>query len=390
MATYYLMHKNNRCGIIEIDDISGSVTGYKDDGKGLSPYLGNAELDSIKRWWMNRAIPANRETIHSLINRFEVASREDYLAKNLALSVTDTYWICPIDSSLTYDDINFFKLREYNEGIIPYHNSSSYDPNASLGGQMDKYWDLNGNVPVLVKESYRYFGQQSINEVFASNVYALQNNDIAFVRYDCEDTEDGGKRCRCRAFTSGDIELVSAYEITCSEKTSNNKSDYDSYIDLCVSNGIDKDLIREFMDYQTAMDFIISNTDEHLYNFGVLRDANSMKLLGPAPIFDSGNSMFYADLMKRPFTRTEMLEREVTSFYKKEEKLLKQIKNKMLVKMDLLPSPEETEDFYSKNGIPESRARIIAQNYMVKLQMFREFQQGKTISLYNEKNSTIK
>ena len=390
MATYYLMHKNNRCGIIEIDDISGSVTGYKDDGNGLSPYLGNAELDSIKRWWMNRAIPANRETIHSLINRFEVASREDYLAKNLALSVTDTYWICPIDSSLTYDDINFFKLREYNEGIIPYHNSSSYDPNASLGGQMDKYWDLNGNVPVLVKESYRYFGQQSINEVFASNVYALQNNDIAFVRYDCEDTEDGGKRCRCRAFTSGDIELVSAYEITCSEKTSNNKSDYDSYIDLCVSNGIDKDLIREFMDYQTAMDFIISNTDEHLYNFGVLRDANSMKLLGPAPIFDSGNSMFYADLMKRPFTRTEMLEREVTSFYKKEEKLLKQIKNKMLVKMDLLPSPEETEDFYSKNGIPESRARIIAQNYMVKLQMFREFQQGKTISLYNEKNSTIK
>ena len=390
MATYYLMHKNNRCGIIEIDDISGSVTGYKDDGNGLSPYLGNAELDSIKRWWMNRAIPANRETIHSLINRFEVASREDYLAKNLALSVTDTYWICPIDSSLTYDDINFFKLREYNEGIIPYHNSSSYDPNASLGGQMDKYWDLNGNVPVLVKESYRYFGQQSINEMFASNVYALQNNDIAFVRYDCEDTEDGGKRCRCRAFTSGDIELVSAYEITCSEKTSNNKSDYDSYIDLCVSNGIDKDLIREFMDYQTAMDFIISNTDEHLYNFGVLRDANSMKLLGPAPIFDSGNSMFYADLMKRPFTRTEMLEREVTSFYKKEEKLLKQIKNKMLVKMDLLPSPEETEDFYSKNGIPESRARIIAQNYMVKLQMFREFQQGKTISLYNEKNSTIK
>lgn len=33
-------------------------------------------------------------------------------------------------------------------------------------------------------------------------------------------------------------------------------------------------------------DFVISNTDEHLLNFGVLRDADTMKLIGPAPIFD--------------------------------------------------------------------------------------------------------
>lgn len=31
----------------------------------------------------------------------------------------------------------------YNEGKIPYHNATSYDYNASLGGQMEKYWDLD-------------------------------------------------------------------------------------------------------------------------------------------------------------------------------------------------------------------------------------------------------
>lgn len=41
-------------------------------------------------------------------------------------------------------------------GKIPYHNVTSYDPNASLGGQMEKYWDFTGKVPVLVKESSKY------------------------------------------------------------------------------------------------------------------------------------------------------------------------------------------------------------------------------------------
>ncbi len=51
---------------------------------------------------------------------------------------------------------------------IPYHNETSYDPNASLGGQMDKYWDMSGETPELVKESYRFYGQQSLNEEFAT------------------------------------------------------------------------------------------------------------------------------------------------------------------------------------------------------------------------------
>lgn len=88
--------------------------------------------------------------------------------------------------------------------------------------------------------------------------------------------------------------------------------------------------MQNFMDYMILTDFIISNTDEHLQNFGILRDPDTMKIIGPVPIYDSGNSMFYNENRKTPYTRADILDREITSFYSREEKLLKKIKTEIL------------------------------------------------------------
>ena len=42
MSQYALMHKNDVCGSLVIDDETGSLRVYKDNGSGLSPFLGNA------------------------------------------------------------------------------------------------------------------------------------------------------------------------------------------------------------------------------------------------------------------------------------------------------------------------------------------------------------
>ncbi len=104
------------------------------------------------------------------------------------------------------------------------------------------------------------------------------------------------------------------------------------------------------MDYQIMTDFIISNTDEHLMNFGVLRDADTMQFIGPAPIFDSGNSMFFKDDWTIPYSRAGLLERPITSFYKTEDKILAKVRDRKVVKLDLLPSPAEVKDFYMRAG----------------------------------------
>ena len=56
--------------------------------------------------------------------------------------------------------------------------------------------------------------------------------------------------------------------------------------------------------------------------------------------------------------------------------------------MDLLPTIEETIALYTSYGFPEERAITIANNYALKIDMAREFENGATISMYHEKNNT--
>lgn len=390
MTKYFLMHKNDICGTIIFDEHTGRVVSYKDNGQGLSPYLGNADFPKIQKWWEMRAVPASRSMIQDIIRNAGCLNTELYLAKNLGLSMTDAYWVCPADAPLTYDQVKFRNLETYNDGKIPYHNATSYDYNASLGGQMEKYWDLDHVVPDLVKESSKFYGQQSVNEVVATRIHELQNSQIPFVKYTAEIVPGHGIVSHCDAFTSENIELISAYEVVESQKSKNSMSLYDHYIAMCVQNGIDQQMIQDFMDYQTMTDFVISNADEHLNNFGVLRDATTMKLIGPAPIYDSGNSMFYKDERTAPYTRAELLSRPITGFYKTEDKMLAKVKNRSILKLDLLPSAEEIKALYLQAGIPEPKATFISKNYETKLELVQEFQHGKTISLYHEKEKEKK
>lgn len=380
---YQLMHKDQICG--EMTEISGTIQSYKDNHEGFSPFFGNCDYDKIKKWWTMRSVPASRNAMQEMLKNAGYENPGSYLAKNLAVSISDTYWIRPLGKDLKYKDVRFYNLADYTGGKIPYHNATSYDPNASLGGQMEKYWDLTGDVPVLVKESSQYFGQQSVNEVFATRIHDLQGAGIPYVRYHGSITEHGSVLSKCEAFTSEKAELVTAYEVVESEKKTNNKSYFDAYIDTCVRAGMDRQMVQDFMDYMIMTDFVISNTDEHLQNFGILRDPDTMKIIGTAPIYDSGNSMFYNENRKVPYTRSGILDREITSFYSREEKLLQKVVNRSLVKEDLLPSPSDVKDLYESSGIPEWKASVIAANYDTKLHLFHEFQKGKTISIYKEK-----
>lgn len=384
MSQYFLMHKNNVCGSLEIDDETGRLEAYKDHNTGKSPFLGHADTRLMKKWWDARAVPASRKMMQEVLKQNNCINTEVYLAKNLALSMTDTYWICPVNTELKYEDIKMSSYLSYNNGKIPYHNATSYDFNASLGGQMEKYWDLNTVTPTLVKESYKYYGQQAINELFASNIHKLQYANIPFVDYSAIKTKDNGVICKCEAFTNDKIELVSAYEVIEGSKTLNDQSYYENYIQICTNLGINESVIRDFMDYQTLTDFIISNTDEHLMNFGILRDADTFEYIGPAPIFDSGNSMFYSD-NAIILSRAALLEREITAFYKYEEKMLKNVTNKNIVDPSLLPTKKDVIDLYTKAGLPENKALVIAQNYNTKIDMVKDFQKGLSISRYHEK-----
>ena len=382
---YILMHKKDACGIVAIDHDNGALIGAKIKVPQLAPFLGNADERLMKIWWEHRAVPGSRKDMQAIFRKAGCENSKEYLAKNLALSLTDTYWICPIDAELSWDDVNLHNIKLQSRRLA-YHNANTYDPNASLSGEMDKYWDLSGKRPVMIKRASSAYGQQSVNEFFASELHSRQNTTTPFVRYRQTDSEDNSILSACDSFTTEDIEFVPAFEILQSEKTRNNKSGYDKYIDICVRNGIDREVMQKHMDYMTLTDFVISNTDRHMYNFGILRNSETMEFIAPAPIFDSGNSMFYGENGTIPLGRKELLSLKINSFHKTEEKMLTHIKDKNALKYDVLPKKETVMRFYESYGIPKERAAFISGSYANKLELLNDFLRGEKISLYYDRH----
>ena len=79
-----------------------------------------------------------------------------------------------------------------------------------------------------------------------------------------------------------------------------------------MEKGLPEQGVRGFLEYQILTDFVLTNTDRHLNNFGVLRDSRTLKFIRMAPIFDSGNSMFW-DAPRLP-ERSDCTEITVNSF----------------------------------------------------------------------------
>lgn len=360
MTDYELMHKDQACGFLTIDEDSGRLIAYADNGSGLSPYLGHADLRDMARWWSMRAIPETRTDTRERLRAAGCYTPRQYLTKNLGLSFTDTYWIRPAGSRLRYEDVRY-----------------GYDRNASLGGQTEKYWDTDRQAPALYKDCYRYFGQQAVNEAFATMIHTLQKTKIPFTDYLAIVRDDRSVSCECDAFTSDKVEFVSAYEILQSGEAPEVTPAYDRYIAICAQHGISRAVMQEFLDYQTMTDFIISNTDRNLTNFGVLRDTDTMRFLSPAPIFDSGDSMFLRDNKLTPYVREKLSSMPSAGLYGTEKQMMQRVTDRSLVKAGLLPTEKDVRELYLRAGLPERRADFIAKYYAVKVHLFEEFQDGR-------------
>ncbi len=382
---YILKHKDVSCALLAIDRDNGNLAEVEILKREYAPFLGSADLRLMKIWWEHRTVPAARKEMEEIIKATGCETPQVYLAKNLALSMTDTYWICPMEIELTWSDVNLFRIREQGDGIVAWHNETSYDPNASLGGEMNKYWDVSGSTPVLVKRAYSNYGQQSINEFFATMIHERQGTEIPFVKYAKKAASDNAVLSCCDSFTTGEVEFIPAAEVLNSGKRRASVSDFDQFMKFAVALGLDGGKMQEFMDYLIISDFAISNVDEHYYNFGVLRDAETMKLIGPAPIFDSGNSMFFDKSRTKPLSRKELLAQRINSFCREEEKMLRHVKNKNVFDVGKLPGMEEVHKFYEEHGMPPERAEFIAASYRNKIEILRDFQAGQKISLHIEK-----
>lgn len=380
---YILKHKDDDCAYIAIDKADSKISRVRFTEPALCPVPGTTDPGRIKKWWAMRAVPGTGQFVRKMLAQSGCYTSQEYLERNLGLSMTDCYWICPKGSSLKWNDVKFYGKIDTK---IPYHSPNSYDPNASLSGMMDKYWDMSSEIVSLVKIAESSHGQQAVNEAFASLVHERQDSGIPYVQYICKNKDgDESKLSICPSFTSEDVELISAYDVIESGQKHNDESMYEYFIRRCTEFGLDEVNTRKMMDYQTLTDFAILNTDKHLLNFGILRNSHTLTGISMSPIFDSGNSMTFKTDIDYNNIRESILKIPITAIYKKYEDMLKCVSNKTVVSPDSLPSAKEAYDFYAENGISEDNAQKISRTYEVSTQMLTEFCKGKQISLYHEK-----
>lgn len=175
---------------------------------------------------------------------------------------------------------------------------------------------------------------------------------------------------------SDELEFVSAYQLIRNEKIRNDKSVYEALIAKAASVGGYEAEIRKQLEYTILTDFILSNTDRHLNNFGFLYHSGSRCITAMAPIFDTGNALFYnEDFIP---SGENLLDVKVTSFCEKEVQLLRYVENRELVDLKLLDGfPAEAAKMLEKyTEMPQKRAEAIAGTIEKKMELLQKFQHG--------------
>ncbi|WP_026660954.1 hypothetical protein [Butyrivibrio sp. AC2005] len=386
---YYLMHKDIPVCLMEISE-DGRLGNYKKNEAQIDHFpIGGRMNDSrFHEWWKDRAIPKTRNGAKSALQKLGYESTNSALVDNLALSLSDCYWIKPRGEDLSWEDVNLFandfvdtfgELTINKDHIIDLRNKTRFKCAASQG-ELQKKWCIDENGKrYMVKGNYGSSYQQSLNEIFATNLHQKQGftNHTEYI-LTTVDVEGGieGIGCMSYDFCSENLECISAWELLQTIKIKQNESLYYPLKKVCVSIGISDDDFTRFMDYEIMTDYLISNTDRHMNNIAVVRNPDTLEIKGFAPIYDSGNSMFY----NIPYTELEHVKLssiKTHSFIARESKLLSYVQDRNAVDLEKACM---SFDVYEKD-LYERQIRIprLKKLYEQKLMKLEAFQKGKNI-----------
>jgi len=356
---YYLMHRDDVVCSILIDPFSGAIlkaSAPKDPE--LLPLGGYIDSAMLRKWWQRRAVPVSQGNIRRILERIGITP-QTYLEQNLGLSLTDHYWIKPLDADFDWQEINLF-TNDFRDAVgdmqlfgtmdeVPEFPQNAFSPSSSVQGELRKKWIISDGKRYLIKGNHGGNSQESLNEVVASLLHQRQGKQPFVIYSPIQIQQDHPICCICESFTSDNVEFIPAIDVVESAKKDNALSLYEHFIRVCSAHGLDDSVTRSFLEYQILTDFILTNTDRHLNNFGVLRDTNTLKFIGMAPIFDSGNSMFWQN--PRLPERGDLTKIEVNSFRGKEIQLLEYVRDKNCMDLQLLPSDDELLAIYERDPL---------------------------------------
>jgi len=265
---------------------------------------GRTNRRMLATWMQHRSIPSLRPKVVRRLRDIGIDDPETLLALGTGASLSDQYWLRAEGSDLVWSKVNFFtndfdlRLGQYltahdSQSTAKFADMVAHDlgvatrsPDASLGGNLPKRWEILDGNRVLVKRSSSTYGQEPMNEVLASRL--CERLGIRHVPY--EATTDGFTwESTCPCMVDEETELVSAWHAIASCKRTNDESRMTWYVRACANHGLE---VTDEVERMLVVDHIMCNYDRHWSNFGVLADCETRTWLSVAPLFDMGESLW--------------------------------------------------------------------------------------------------
>lgn len=134
---YILLNKNKHMANIQLD-------GDKIEIENISISFLSMDINS---WVVNRFKPSTRANLTKALRLAEMTSIKEYISINYGISMTDTFWIKPCKSKLTWEEISPYRNKLCNDisilaisGIYNGGNLKSPSPDYTVDGSADKCW----------------------------------------------------------------------------------------------------------------------------------------------------------------------------------------------------------------------------------------------------------
>ena len=272
--------------VLDWDRVPLALKAYTVQGGGLGEF---------NRWWGSRAIPEERPDMMFRFLELELSSTFQIPFANMGLSMSDHYWLRPEGLDVRWESLNYYR-NAFDMGPVGTSDSMSEwltavglnSPDNTTDGMLSKRWvrDEAGG-KVLIKASSPG-GREAINEVIATRLYRRLLEPGLYVEYRLARWH-GKLVSVCESFLTEEEEFIPAWYVRNLKKKPNNWSEYRLYTQLCADLRV-LDAVG-YLDRMIVCDSILANTDRHWGNFGIIRNVETLKLR-PAPIFDSGNSLW--------------------------------------------------------------------------------------------------
>lgn len=240
-------------------------------------------------WLSKRNIPEKREGLQEAIDEFG----RSWLETKNYFSLSDQYWLKKRDE--TWKRGNFF-TNWYSTDIgeimfTPWafkkKRVNGESPDATTNGLLRKRWKQNADkTSYLVKAGSLAAHQEPLSEVLVS-VLTEKLGVIKSAGYEL--CIEGTLMCsKCENFITEDTDLVPASYFYNDEKRKPTETVYDHLISMCEKQEIPG--AKEYIDWTIFIDNLTGNEDRNLSNIGFIRDINTLKFIGPAPLYDCGNA----------------------------------------------------------------------------------------------------